>query len=66
MAQKKRRPGPPKKKAAHKSVGVSVSFPPTLLRRLRKLANAEGLSLSGLLAREMQRVAGRLEKRGER
>ena len=62
MAQKKL--GRPKKKPSKKFVALGVTVPPDLLRRLRKLADKEDLSLSALVAREMARTAARLEGRG--
>ena len=62
MAQKKKRLGRPAKKPGKRLVAVSVTIPPGLLRRLRKLADTEDLSLSALLTREMQSAAERLER----
>ena len=64
MAQKKKGLGRPRKKPGKKFVAVSITLSPDLLRRLRKLSDAENLSLSGLIAREMSRAAGHLERRG--
>ena len=64
MAQKKKRIGRPPKAPSKRHATVSLTFPPALLRRLRKLADKEDLSLSALVAREMTRAAGRLERSG--
>ena len=63
MAQKKKRLGRPAKKPSKRLVAVSVTIPPGLLRRLRKLADTEDLSLSALLTREMEQAAWRMERR---
>ena len=64
MAQKKKRLGRPRKKPSKKLVAVSLTLPPALVRRLRKLADRDNLSLSALVTREMESAAARMERSG--
>ncbi len=60
----RKRVGRPKKKAGTQAVGVSLSLPPELYRNLRRQADLEAISLSGLVAREMETALKRLERKG--
>ena len=66
MAQKKkkRQLGRPRKMPSKKLVGLSLTVPPALVRRLRKLADRDNLSLSALVSREMESAAARMERSG--